>query len=293
MIVTAVVGAAGLLLGVCLGLIIQAKVDKPKIQYAEDTTKDLVTKRLLLENTCSALSSQQDSLQEIIENLKNESDRLVRDNALKEAKLNKHYEETEAIAIKKHDETVASLDLEIQAVKDKLASYQSQEAAAVEANKRKFEEAHKQDFYRLILSDKDVEDVKNIRKCIPYFKDGGEALNKVIYKVYYERPYNDLIGRLFGSRTPSGIYKITNIENGMCYVGQSVNIAERFKQHIKCAVGADGSAARNKLYEAMSTFGVENFTFEVIEECPREQLDDKEKYWQTYFKAKEFGYSLR
>ena len=39
--------------------------------------------------------------------------------------------------------------------------------------------------------------------------------------------------------------------------------------------------------------GVENFTFEVIEECPRNELNDKEDYWQEYFKAKEFGYSIK
>ena len=43
----------------------------------------------------------------------------------------------------------------------------------------------------------------------------------------------------------------------------------------------------------MIAFGVENFSFEVIEECPREVLDEREDYWQEYFKAKEFGYSIK
>ena len=39
--------------------------------------------------------------------------------------------------------------------------------------------------------------------------------------------------------------------------------------------------------------GVENFSFEVVEECPRQQLNQREDYWQQYFKAKEFGYSIK
>lgn len=43
----------------------------------------------------------------------------------------------------------------------------------------------------------------------------------------------------------------------------------------------------------MAEIGVENFSFEIIEECPREQLNDREDYWQDFFKAKEFGYSIK
>ena len=43
----------------------------------------------------------------------------------------------------------------------------------------------------------------------------------------------------------------------------------------------------------MLTFGVENFTFEIIEECEKEQLDEREQYWQEYFQARSFGYSIK
>ena len=130
-----------------------------------------------------------------------------------------------------------------------------------------------------------------MREVIPYLRD-SEPLNKVIWKVYYEKPYTDLIGRVVGSGLHTGIYKITNIENNMCYVGQAANIADRFKQHIKRGVGAE-TATRNKLYPAMLSIGVENFTFEIIEECDRTLLNEREDYWQEYFKAKEFGYSIK
>jgi hypothetical protein len=43
----------------------------------------------------------------------------------------------------------------------------------------------------------------------------------------------------------------------------------------------------------MLSFGVENFTFEIIEECSRDSLNDREDYWQDYFHAKDFGYSIK
>jgi hypothetical protein len=137
----------------------------------------------------------------------------------------------------------------------------------------------------------DIEEIKKLKSIIPYLRD-SEPLNKVIWKVYYEKPYTDLIGRVVGSKVKSGIYKITNQENQMCYVGQAVNIADRWKQHIKRGLGAE-TPTKNKLYPAMAEFGVENFTFEIIEECDKAQLNDREDYWQEYFKAKEFGYSIK
>ena len=78
----------------------------------------------------------------------------------------------------------------------------------------------------------------------------------------------------------------------MCYVGQAVDIAERWKQHIKRGIGAD-PPTQNKLYPAMLSIGVENFTFEVIEECAGNLLNEREDYWQKFYQAKEFGYSIK
>ena len=164
-------------------------------------------------------------------------------------------------------------------------------SAAVEASKRAVEIENQKDFYRLVLSEEDILEIARLREVIPYLRQ-AEPLNKVIWKVYYEKPYTDLIGRVVGSGVHTGIYKITNLQNQMCYVGQAVNIADRWKQHIKRGVGAD-TPTRNKLYPAMMSVGVENFSFEIVEECDRALLDQREDYWQDYFKAKEFGYSIK
>ena len=128
-----------------------------------------------------------------------------------------------------------------------------------------------------------------MRSIIPYLRN-EEPLNKIIWKTYYEKPTSDLIGRLIGTENKIGIYKITNLNNQMCYIGQSVNIADRFKTHIKAGLGIDGS--NNKLYTAMKSDKVENFSFEILEECDRTQLNEKEKFWIKYYQSETFGYNM-
>ena len=172
-----------------------------------------------------------------------------------------------------------------------LKEMQEKVAAAVEAAKRQEAMETQQNFYRIQLSDIDLEEIERLRAVEPYLRN-KEALNKVIWKVFYEKPTTDLIGRVIGNIQATGIYKITNIQNQKCYVGQAVNLGDRWKQHIKKGLGAD-PPTRNKLYPAMKEVGPENFTFEVIEQCDRASLDSREDYWQEYFKAKEFGYSIK
>ena len=73
-----------------------------------------------------------------------------------------------------------------------------------------------------------------------------------------------------------GIYKIVNLVNGKIYVGQSINIQKRWYQH-KSDYNKEGGCPI--LYAAIRKYGIENFSFEVIEECSLELLDEKEKYW--------------
>jgi hypothetical protein len=68
----------------------------------------------------------------------------------------------------------------------------------------------------------DIDEISLLRSIEPRLRD-KDILNKVIWKSYYEKPTTDLIGRVIGSGIHTGIYKITNLENQMCYVGQAVN----------------------------------------------------------------------
>lgn len=83
-----------------------------------------------------------------------------------------------------------------------------------------------------------------------------------------------------------GIYKITNNINGKIYVGQSNNIQRRFLEHKN-----RGATSRIHVDIAIQKYGKENFSFEVIEECTIEQLNQKEMYWISYFNSVENGYN--
>ena len=201
------------------------------------------------------------------------------------------YFETTQECVLEFQKEIDSKSQELIQIQETLEQERENVNAAVEAAKRRQEMENQQDFYRLVLTDEDIAEIKRLRDVLPYLRD-KTPLNKVIYKVYYEKPLTDMIGRVVGTGIHTGIYKITHIDSKKCYVGQAVNIAERWKQHCKRGVGAE-DWTRNKLYPAMYSLGVENFSFEIIEECERSKLNEREDYWQEFFQAKDFGYSIK
>jgi hypothetical protein len=48
-----------------------------------------------------------------------------------------------------------------------------------------------------------------------------------------------LCNNILGTKTICGIYKITNLNTNMCYIGQAVDMATRWKTHCKCGLGID------------------------------------------------------
>ena len=86
------------------------------------------------------------------------------------------------------------------------------------------------------------------------------------------------------------IYKITNKINNKCYIGQTVkNYQERFRQH-QLNYTKD-YFSQIVLYQAFKKYGIENFLFEVLEEIDKEKLDEREKYWISYYDSYRNGYN--
>lgn len=85
-----------------------------------------------------------------------------------------------------------------------------------------------------------------------------------------------------------GIYKIENLLNGKVYIGQSVNIEKRWQDHKN---RAKSHTASYTITNAMNKYGIDNFSFEVIEQCPIEELDSKEQYWIAYYDSYKNGYN--
>ncbi len=89
------------------------------------------------------------------------------------------------------------------------------------------------------------------------------------------------------------IYIYTNKTNGHQYVGQTNNIQKRFNGHKSDSYNKNSYSYNYPLHNAIREYGLENFSFEVIEECDRSKLNEREDYWQEYFHAKDFGYSIK
>lgn len=179
----------------------------------------------------------------------------------------------------------------IEELREQLKGEQDLVETAIAARKRQEEEETQKEFYRLQISNSDLEDIEKLNN-VASLLNTPEVLYKTIWKVYYEKPYNDLVGRVLGKNPITGIYRITNINNGKSYIGQSTNIQDRWRQHIKRGCRAE-APTRNKLYPAMLEEGVHNFYFELLEECPKEKLDSQEDYWQSFYQTTSYGYSIK
>lgn len=141
--------------------------------------------------------------------------------------------------------------------------------------------------HTLQIPEEDLNDINKIREVIPYIKN-QEILNKLIWTSYYQKPYQDLISKVLPNKTVCGIYKITCLLDETVYIGQSVDIKRRWGEHIKRGLGAE-AATKNKLYLKMKKCGVENFSFELLEETPREKLNEREKFYIDFYKSNLYG----
>lgn len=73
-----------------------------------------------------------------------------------------------------------------------------------------------------------------------------------------------------------GIYKIENLINHKIYIGQSIHIERRWSEHCFPSTKSIISAAIKK-------YGKENFSFQILEECFPEELDEKEIFYINKF----------
>ena len=83
-----------------------------------------------------------------------------------------------------------------------------------------------------------------------------------------------------------GIYKITKISNGKSYIGQSNDIERRFKEHQQ-----KGVSSRIPLDIAIQKYGISAFTYEILEECSLDKLNERETYWINYYDTINNGYN--
>ena len=156
---------------------------------------------------------------------------------------------------------------------------------------RQRELEEKQNFYRVCLSENDISDI-NLLKATRQNLKKPEIIDKIIYDTYVAKPVLEMVKRVLQNSTCSGIYKITCQETKEIYIGKSTDIKNRWQQHCKTAFNC-GTIASSLLHRKMQQYGIENFTFELLETVPKDKLSEREKFYIDFYKTKETGLNER
>jgi len=77
-----------------------------------------------------------------------------------------------------------------------------------------------------------------------------------------------------------GIYSFLENNTGKRYIGYSDNIKRRYSEHLT------KTNSRIPFDTILQSKGIENFTFEILEECNINELSEKEKYYIQLYNSK-------
>ena len=192
-------------------------------------------------------------------------------------------------AEKEYNEKIEMLKKEIYTVEAYLDKEKATMQANIEARLREKEIKEKLSFYCLTLSENDKADIQKLEN-IKLTLNKPRVLSMLIWQTWFQKPLKTLASNILGVNTVTGIYKITNIVTEECYIGQATDVASRWSEHAKCGLGID-TPANNKLYISMKEYGLWNFSWELLEKCSREQLNEKERYYIELYHSNDFGFN--
>lgn len=268
-------------------------------QQLDEITKEAITKKQELDELNQEVKIRQDGLAQLNTSLEQTTEEYKKIAAERAQKFHQACLESlqtaYAAAVSDLQDTTRQELRDYQMIKGELAKAQStiqdlqaKQLAYIHMKQREEEMKTKQDYYRLILSEEDQQDVKFLREVQAHLVH-KEAIDKIIWDGYYKPAFDTLASHIFSSVSEKkcGIYRITCLTNDKSYIGQSVDIRDRWKQHIKTALAHTSTS--NKLYQEMKQQGIENFVFEVVEEVARPQLNEREIYWIDFYKTRDWG----
>ena len=179
------------------------------------------------------------------------------------------------------------LKLEIENIQAELEEERSKRAAINEEILRQRKLEQEQDFFRIQLDPDDTDDIEILRSVTTRLRH-PEAINKVIWTGYYQKPLAELRKRILTNGDVSGVYKITRLKTNEIYIGQTTSVDKRWQEHVKSALGV-GTLASSQLHRVMKSDGPENFTFELLEEVPKDRLRERESYYIDFYDSKTYG----
>ena len=190
--------------------------------------------------------------------------------------LEEKYKNLEENAQQEFQAKQRSYNNELSYLKKELEDFRSRRDAVNEAIRRERELIEKEDFYKIQLTQNDIEDIK-ILDSMKNRLSHKEVLPKVIWESIARRPVSEMIKRVVGQKV-GGIYKITYIPTGEAYIGRTVNFKDRWQAHIQTALGME-KAASSTLHTHMARNGIWNYSFEILEEVPKDKQSEREKFY--------------
>ena len=200
--------------------------------------------------------------------------------------LVKLFYDKQQLMSKELQEEEAAMRADLDSIRKELEKIRATKAAAMEAQLREEEIKNQATFYTLQLNEADKRDVTYLQS-IEYNLREARPLRMLIWSTFYRDKVNDLAARV-GALGASGIYKITHIDSGISYIGQAKDIKERWVTHVKCSLGID-TPVTSQLYAFTREKGIDNFTFEVLEKCSINELNEKEKFYIDLYQTYDFG----
>lgn len=84
---------------------------------------------------------------------------------------------------------------------------------------------------------------------------------------------------------------IRNKINDKKYIGQSIDIWYRYRNHLSESYNVNKKAYNMAIHKAIRKYGKSNFELIVLEECPKEKLNEREIYWIEYYDTYNDGYN--
>lgn len=182
-------------------------------------------------------------------------------------------------------ELYSKYEAEVLEYNDRMSLLTPRLKAVEEEMARSRAEEQKGYFYRINLTKNEISDISKLSDILLDLTN-PQILGKLIYENYVRRPFSEMLKRVLEGRDVCGIYKITYIRTGESYIGKSTNIKRRWTEHVKSAYGV-GTIAKSTLHTRMGKDGIQNYSFEVIEEVPKDKLSSSEKYYIELYNTKQ------
>lgn len=267
------------------------KLEKDKLNYEQLNTKNDI------KNLKEQINIYTENLRQIDETISNSKQRSqeafesycdILDSAYKNTE--EEYNELEDSLREAYAIAQEKLLAETSEIQRELDKIKATRTAAIEAQIREKKIKEQSSFYCLKISDADIADIQkleNIKKTL----NKPRILSMLIWQTWFQKPLKALAANILGTSTITGIYKITNIITGECYIGQAADVASRWSEHAKCGLGID-TPAGNKLYKAIQEYGLQSFSWELLEKCDRAELNEKERYYIGLYDSVNYGYNI-